>query len=105
MRAVDKKRLGEGDERSCEVGDEAEQRQTMVHALREEPGSYTRTLEDGTEVTYAIRPSDDGFIASWEFAPGQESGRRSHEEGFSSHADALRYLEENFDAPLGHQEG
>lgn len=82
------------------MADEAEQRQTMVHALREEPGSYTRTLEDGTEVIYAVQPTDGGFIASWEYATGPESARRNHEKEFSSHADALKYLEETFDAPL-----
>jgi hypothetical protein len=29
-----------------------------------------------------------------------EEARRSHEETFTSHADALRYLEENLDEPL-----
>jgi hypothetical protein len=82
-----------------EVADQAEQSTTMVHALREEPGSYTRTLENGTEVIYAIHPTDDGFIAEWEHVTG-EGPARSHKEVFSSHADALRYLEENFDVPL-----
>lgn len=84
------------------MADAAEQRQTMVHALREEPGSYTRTLEDGTEVTYVIRPSNGGFIAGWEYAT---EPARSHQEEFRTHADALRYLEQNFDAPLSSQEG
>ncbi len=43
--------------------DRAEQRATMVNALREEPGSYARMLEDGTGVIYRIRPSDGGFAA------------------------------------------
>ena len=81
------------------MADAAEQRQTMVHALREEPGSYTRTLEDGTEVIYTIRPLNGEFVAGWEYATGPAGG--SHEKEFSSHADALRYLEENFDAPAG----
>ncbi len=75
-----------------------EQRSTMVHALREEPGSYTRTLENGAEVIYTIRPVDDDFMAGWEYTTAR------HEERFSSHADALRYLEQNFDTPLSHQE-
>ena len=65
----------------------------MVHALREEPGSYARTR---TEV---IRPSDGEFAAGWERTSGGNPAD-SHEEEFSSHADALKYLEENFDAPL-----
>ena len=84
--------------------DEAEQRTTMVHALREEPGSYTRTLENGAEVIYTIRPVDDDFTAEWEYITGSRSTRSRHEERFSSHADALRYLEQNFDTPLSHQE-
>ncbi len=78
--------------------DKAEERQTMVNALREEPGSYTRTLENGTEVIYAIHPSNGGFVATWEYATDPTG--RSHEEEFRTHADALRHLEENFDAPL-----
>lgn len=47
----------------------------------------------GEEVTYDIRPSDGGFIAGWEYV--SESGPAgSHEEEFSSHVDALKYLEE-----------
>ena len=42
---------------------ETDERATMVHALREEPGSYVRTLEDGSEVIYTVRPSDGGFVA------------------------------------------
>lgn len=82
--------------------DRAEQRATMVHALREEPGSYARTLEDGTEVIYRIRPSDGGFAAGWERTSGGNQ-TDSHEEEFSSHADALKYLEENFNAPLNRE--
>ena len=84
------------------MANKAEQRETMVHALREEPGSYTRILEDGAEVIYTIRPVDGGFTAGWEYATEPSSTRRRYEERFSSHADALRYLEQNFDAPLGH---
>ncbi len=80
--------------------DKAQQRQTMVNALREEPGSYTRSLEDGTEVIYTIRPSDGSFIAGWEYATAPGSAGKSQEQEFRTHADALRYLEENFDAPL-----
>jgi len=82
------------------MADAAQQKETMVNALREEPGSYTRFLEDGTEVIYTIRPLNGGFTASWEYATGSES----HEEEFRTHADALRHLEKNFDAPLGHRE-
>jgi hypothetical protein len=82
---------------------ETDERATMVHTLREEPGSYTRALENGAEVTYRVRPSDGGFAAEWEHVAksgfGEET-RRSHEEMFTSHADALRHLEENFDEPL-----
>lgn len=39
----------------------------MVHALREEPGSYLRALKDGAEVIYTVRPSDRGFVAEWEY--------------------------------------
>jgi len=81
------------------MADAGQQRKTMVNALREEPGSYTRTLEGGTEVIYTIRPLNGGFVAGWEYATGSESAR-SHEEEFRTHADALRYLEKNFDAPL-----
>jgi hypothetical protein len=90
------------------VTDEAQQRTTMVHALREEPGSYTRTLENGAEVIYAIRPLNGGYIAEWEYVAGsgpEEQPTRSHKEEFRTHADALRYLEQNFDAPLAHEEG
>lgn len=82
---------------------ETDERATMVHTLREEPGSYARALEDGSEVIYTVRPSEGGFAAEWEYvaASGSEKGpARSHSEEFSSHADALRYLEENFDEPL-----
>jgi hypothetical protein len=82
------------------MADAAQQKETMVNALREEPGSYTRILEDGTEVIYTIHPLNGGFIAGWEYATGSES----HEEEFRTHADALRHLEKNFDAPLGHRE-
>lgn len=64
-------------------------------------GLYARTLEDGTEVIYRIRPSDDGFAAGWEGKIGGDSSD-GHEQ-FSSHADALKYLEENFDALLGRE--
>lgn len=83
------------------MADKVEQRQTMVNALREEPGSYTRTLEDGTEVIYEIRPLNGGYVAAWEYATDSEPTNRGHEEEFRTHADALKYLEENFDAPLG----
>ena len=92
---------GEGDERRGAVADKAEQRQTMVNALREEPGSYTRILEDGTEVIYEIRPQNGGYVAAWEYATASSESARSHEEEFRTHADALRHLEKNFDAPLG----
>ena len=46
---------------------ETDERATMVHALREEPGSYVRTLEDGSEVICTVRPSDGGFVAKWEY--------------------------------------
>lgn len=82
------------------MADGAEERTTMMNALREEPGSYTRGLEDGAEVTYEIQPSSSGFVAGWEYISESEPAR-SHEEEFSSYADALRYLEKNFDAPLG----
>ena len=82
------------------MADAAQQKETMVNTLREEPGSYTRILEDGTEVIYTIRPLNRGFIASWEYVTGSES----YEEEFRTHADALRHLEKNFDAPLGHRE-
>ncbi len=78
----------------------AEEQVTMVNALREEPGSYTRILENGSEVVYTIRPLNGGFVAGWEYATGT-SPVTSQQEEFSSHADALKYLEENFDAPLG----
>lgn len=73
----------------------------MVHALREEPGSYVRELEDESEVIYTVRPSDGGFVAKWEYVavPGERPAK-SHREEFASYADALRYLEENFDEPL-----
>ena len=90
------------------MANDDEQRASMVHALREEPGSYTRTLENGAEVIYAVRPLDGGFIAEWEYVAGsgpEERPARSHKEEFSSHADALGYLERNFDAPLSPQEG
>ena len=82
---------------------ETDEKATIVHTLREEPGSYARALEDGSEVIYRIRPSEGGFVAEWEYvATSDPAGRsaRSHSEEFSSHADALRYLEENFDEPL-----
>lgn len=84
--------------------DSTEERDTMVHALREEPGSYSRSLEDGTEVIYSIYPSDDGFIAGWEHLFESGSAQSSQQEKFSSYADALRHLAQNFDAPLHHQE-
>ncbi len=83
------------------MADKAQQRETMIHALREEPGSYTRTLEDGTEVIYEIRPLNGGFVAAWGYATDPGSAGSNHEEEFRTHADALKYLEENFDAPLG----
>lgn len=74
---------------------------TMVHALREEPGSYTRSLEGGEEVIYEIRACGDGFVAAWRRTGTGGAGTASgHEERFSSHADALEYLAEHFDAPL-----
>ena len=81
---------------------ETDEKATMVHTLREEPGSYARALEDGSEVIYTVRPSEGGFVAEWEYAAsGSAKGTaRSNSEEFSSHADALRYLEENFDEPL-----
>jgi hypothetical protein len=42
---------------------ETDEKATMVRALREEPDSYVRTLEDGSEVIYTVRPSDGGFVA------------------------------------------
>jgi hypothetical protein len=81
------------------LGDEVEERDTMVHALREEPGSYTIALEDGTEITYAICSTGDGFKAGWDVTGPRSSGK-IHEETFASYADALRYLERNFDAPF-----
>ena len=89
------------------MANDDEQRASMVHALREEPGSYTRTLENGAEVIYAVRPLDGGFIAEWEYVAGsgpEEKPVRSHKEEFRTHADALRYLEQNFDTPLSPQE-
>ncbi|MBV9453505.1 MAG: hypothetical protein JOZ19_05215 [Rubrobacter sp.] len=85
------------------MADEVEERDTMVHALREEPGSYTIALEDETEITYAIRPTGDGFTAGWDVTGLRSSGKR-HEKTFASYADALRYLERNFDAPFSPQE-
>jgi hypothetical protein len=59
----------------------------MVHALREEPGSYVRELEDESEVIYTVRPSDGGFVAEWEYvAGGGERPAKSHREEFSSYA-------------------
>ena len=76
---------------------ETHERATIVHTLRQEPGSYARALEGGSEVIYRVRPSDDGFVAEWKYVAGSAEGAaRSHGEEFSSHADALRYLEENF---------
>lgn len=84
---------------------ETDERATMVHTLREEPGSYARVLGDGVEIIYGIRPMNGGFTAGWEYVSSSGEGSSSgHEEEFSSHADALRYLEENFDAPLNRQE-
>ena len=74
---------------------ETDERATMVHALRYEPGSYVRMLEDGSEVIYTVRPSDGGFVAEWEYV-ADESGEgvaRSQGEEFSSYADAPRHLE------------
>ncbi len=90
------------------MANDDEQRTTMVHALREEPGSYTRTLQNGAEVLYTIRPLNGGYIAEWEYVAGsgpEEQPTQSHREEFRTHADALRYLEQNFDAPLSPQEG
>lgn len=78
----------------------------MVHTLREEPGSYTRVLDEGAEVTYRVCPSDNGFVAEWVYvaAPGSgEKPARSHREEFSAHADAVVYLEKNFDEPLDYE--
>lgn len=77
---------------------------TMVHALREEPGTYTRDLGDDSEVLYWIRPEDGGFIAGWEHrittqVTGGSTGS-TREVGFASYADAVKFLEENFDVPL-----
>ena len=56
---------------------------------------------NGSEVIYTVRTSDEGFVAEWEYvADSGEGPARSQSEEFSSHADALRYLEENFDEPL-----
>jgi hypothetical protein len=71
----------------------------MVHALREEPVSYVRALEDGSEVIYTVCPSDGGFVGEWEYVACSGEAARSHREEFSSYADALRYLE-SFDKPL-----
>jgi hypothetical protein len=69
---------------------ETDERATMVHALREEPGSYIRALEDGSEVISTVRPSDGGFVAKWEYVavPGERPAK-SHREEFASYADAL----------------
>ncbi len=48
----------------------------MVHALWEEPGSYVRELEDGSEVIYTVRPSDGGFVAEWEYVATPERDPR-----------------------------
>jgi hypothetical protein len=88
---------------------EAEQQKaTMVHALREEPGTYSRDLGGGREVLYWVRASGEGpeggFVAGWEYrATGAEAGaeaERSHEERFSSHADAVTFLQKSFDDPI-----
>jgi hypothetical protein len=80
---------------------ESDERATMVHALREEPGSYVSMLEDGSEVIYTIRPSDRGFFAEWEYvADSGEGPARSQGEEFFSYADTLRHLEDSFAEPL-----
>jgi hypothetical protein len=53
----------------------------MVHALREEPGSYARMPEDGAEVIYRIRPSGGGLAAGWE-RTSVGNLAESHEEEF-----------------------
>ncbi len=65
----------------------------MMHALREEPGSYVRALGDKSEVIYAVCPSVGGFVAEWEYVPGAGEAARSQREDFSSYADVLGYLE------------
>ncbi len=71
---------------------ETHERATMVHTLREEPGSYARALEGGSEVIYRVRPSEGGFVSEWEYVatsdPAEGDGR-SYSEEFSSRADAL----------------
>lgn len=76
---------------------------TMVHALREEPGDYSRDLGGGAEVLYWVRPSGGGFVAGWERRSDVAATGKTnvHEESFASHADAVKFLEDNFDAPLG----
>src|SRR5215210_8867599 len=78
---ADEEKSGKEDERRYKLAEEAEEKDTMVHALREEPGSYTTTLKDGTEVTYAIRPTEDGFVAGWN-ATGLGASGKGHEERF-----------------------
>ncbi len=70
------------------MGD-TDERAIMVHALREEPGSYVRALGDRSEVIYAVCPSVGGFVAEWEYVPGAGEAARSQREDFSSYADAL----------------
>lgn len=41
---------------------EIDERATLVHALREVPGSYVRAREYGSEVIYTVRPSNGGFV-------------------------------------------
>jgi hypothetical protein len=83
---------------------ETDERVTMVHTLREEPGSYPRALEHGAEITCGVVcPSDSEFGAEWEYVATSgfmEEAKRSRREAFTSHADARRYLEENLDEPL-----
>ena len=45
---------------------ETDQRATLVHTLREVPGSYVRALEYGSEVIYTVRPSNGGFVGAGE---------------------------------------
>ncbi len=73
------------------MGD-TDERATMVHALREVPGSYVRALGDKSEVIYAVCPSDGGFVTKWKCVPGAGEAARSQREDFSSYADVLGYL-------------
>jgi hypothetical protein len=55
---------------------ETNERAAMVHALREEPGSYLRALKDGSKVIYTMRPSDRGFVAEWGYFAGSGETRK-----------------------------